>query len=123
MIKLSKAQKDLVVPANNSFFREKTVSLDFHACHKLASEYFYFHHENDIRSLTHNVSCSHFVMWVYYNIDDNFDPNHELQIVSDLAESYDIKNKGWNPNPILKTYKALPYELFDNVAAIIFSPK
>ena len=105
------------------FLDIKMGSLDFDACHHIANEYYYFHHDDKIRSFNHNVSCSHFVIWIYYNKDDDFDPYHELQKILDIAEKHDLKSKGWSDKAILQTYKALPYELFDNIASVTFSPK
>ena len=99
------------------------VSLDFDAYRQVTNEYHFSHHADKIRSFNHNVSCSHFVIWIYYNKDDDIDPYHELQIFLDIANKHDFKNKGWSDKAILQTYKALPYELFDNIASVVFSQK
>ena len=99
------------------------VSLDFDAFHQVANEYYYSHDADKIRSFSHNVSCSHFVISIYYNKDDDFDPYHELKIILFKANKHDLKNKCWSDKAILQTYKVLSYELFDNIPSVVFSPK
>ena len=96
--------------------------LNFNVCHALANYYFYFHCSNK-KSFTHNVCNSHFFLWIYYNDDYEFNAHDELKIILRLAHDYGLKKHGWDCNVTLTTFKAAQYEIFDNVVAVIFSPK
>ena len=41
-----------------------------------------------------HIILGHFLLWILFNLDDNFDLQHELQIVSKLAVDYDLENNG-----------------------------
>ena len=91
-------------------------NLDFDVCHEIANVYFYFYHDDNIRSFTHTVDSSHFVILIYYNNSDSFDPYHELRIILDLILSYNLDSNGSSEKIILWTDKLTPFELFDNAA-------
>ena len=95
---------------------------DFDICHRLTNYYFHFHFEGK-RSFTHNVSNKHFILWIYFNIDHNICIEDELKTMRDLAEQHDLKNKGWKELPDVVVYKTSAYEVFDKVAAFVFSLK
>ena len=61
-------------------FLEKKMNVNFEVRDSLANEYFYFHCDGK-RSFSHDVADSCFVIWVYFNSDDEFDPRHKLQII------------------------------------------
>ena len=65
-------------------------NLDFELCHNFSNEYFYFYHNDKIRSFIYRHSNLLFVVWVYYNNDDNFDPFRELKIILDLAKEFGL---------------------------------
>ena len=91
-------------------------------CRALANDYFYFHCSNK-RSFIHNVCDSHFLLWIYYNDDDEFIAHEEFKIILRLAHDYRLEKHGWDCNVRLTIFKAAQYEIFDNVVAVIFSPK
>ena len=62
-------------------------------------------------------------MWIYFNDDDEFYTERELKIVSELALGHKLDENGWDKHVTLATYAVSQYEIFDNVVAIIFSPK
>ena len=96
--------------------------LNFEVCHALANEYFCFHCDNK-RSFTHNISNNRFVLWIYFNDDDEFYGEQELGIILQLATDHKLDENGWDKHVTLTTHRATHYEIFDNVVAIIFSPK
>ena len=98
------------------------VDQDFDVCHQLANKYFYFYFEGK-KSFTLNVSNRHFVLWVYFNIDDIINVVDQLRTLANLAKEHKLKNKGWNELPDVTVYKASAYEVFDRVAAFVFSLK
>lgn len=49
--------------------------------------------------------------------------NDETKIIKDLEEEYEFGKTGWKTVPNIKTFKASPYKIFDNVVPIIFSLK
>ena len=98
------------------------INLNFNVCHQLANDYFYFHHQNK-RSLPHNISCSYFIMWIYYNDDDDFNAYDELKIILRLSHEHELKKYGWDKNVSLDSFKVAQWEIFDIVVVVVFSPK
>ena len=47
----------------------------------------------------------------------------ELRTILKLAVDHNLKKHGWDKNAVLTVYKASQYEIFDNVATVISSPK
>ena len=49
--------------------------------------------------------------------------NGKINIINDFAGEYKQRKKGWKTVANIQVFKASQYEIFDNVVAIIFSPK
>ena len=96
--------------------------MDFEVCYRVTNDCFYFHFESK-KSFTHNVNNNCFVLWIYYNNDDMVNINDEINIINDFAGEYKLGKKGWKTVANIQVFKASQYEIFDNVVAIIFSPK
>ena len=96
--------------------------MDSEVCHRVANDYFYFHFEGK-RSFTHNVSDNGFALRIYYNNGDMINISDKIKIIKDFAEEYKLGEKGGKTVQNIQIFKASQYESFDNVVAIIFSPK
>ena len=66
-------------------------NLNFQICHQIAN--YHFHHQNK-RSFSHNVYCSHFIMWIYYNDD----PTDELKIILRLCDDHQLEKGSLDEN-------------------------
>ena len=62
-------------------------------------------------------------MWIYHNNDYAISIHGQVKRIKNLVDEYGLSNKGWNLMPLAHIFKALQYETFDNVIAIVFSPK
>ena len=60
---------------------------NFDVCHRLANDYFHFYFEGK-RSFTHNVSNKHFILWIYFNTDDNVCIDNEFKTIIDLSKEH-----------------------------------
>ena len=90
--------------------------------HNLANDYFYFHFEEK-KSFTHNINSDRFVLWIYYNNDDTISIHDKVKVIKNLADEYDLSNKGWDPIPLVQIFKASQHEISGNIIAIVFSAK
>ena len=90
--------------------------------HNLANDDFYFHFEGK-KFFTHNISSDRFVLWIYYNNDDTTSIHDKVKVIKNLADEYDLSNKGWDPIPLVQIFKASQHEISGNIIAIVFSAK
>ena len=60
------------------------------------------------KTITHNVSKTHFILWVYFNNDEKVNIDAELRLITDIAKEHDIRD-GINYR-VLLFIKHLPME-------------
>ena len=73
---------------------DKTVLEEFDVFHQVANEYFNYHFFFK-RSCTHTIFKESFVIWIYYNIQDDIDVNKEVNVLKRLAYNYKLDEHGW----------------------------
>ena len=54
----------------------------------------------------HSVSNRKFIIWIYFNDEDEFYPEQELKIILQLALEHRLDENGWDNNITLTKYRA-----------------